>query len=48
MRRNTTDSCIKVKRKALRRGKQGFAEVPELEAKTEMKIILRGMLSLST
>ena len=33
---------------ALHRGKQGFVEVPELDFEIEMKIILRGMLSLST
>ena len=47
MRRNTTDSFIKVKDRPSQR-EAGILEVPELEAKTEMKIILRGMLSLST
>ena len=40
---------IKVNRQALRRGKQGFAEVPELELfEIEINNILSGMLSLST
>ena len=43
-----TLTLAKSKRQALRKGKQGFAEVPELDFKIEMKIILRGMISLST
>ena len=31
------DSIIKVNREALRRGKEGFAEVPELDFKTEIE-----------
>ena len=39
---------MKVNKYALRRGKQGFVEVPELDFEIEINNILSGILSLST
>ena len=39
---------VMTQRLALRRGKQRFVEVPELDFKIEMNNILSGILSLST
>ena len=39
---------MKVNRQALRKGKQGFVEVPELGFEIEVNNILSGILSLST